>query len=299
MTSQIPVFKGMRRLRFSDIEDELDEARKSPYRYWYEYLKMSKDYWWVGKQNGNTLDADLRNIWEHFGDIENLHFNNWWIKTGRTLFSEQVKLPAVKQITIDSNDISPNQQDYILLEVPLNLTERTISKQVLRILRQQAARKIERRSHAKFPLAKLRGIRMSVIRDARDIWSLHYFIQLAKKEGSTIGKPFDTMTTQQIGIALRLVKSCMPKPTDGENLERKKRNGMKVAVSRMIARANALIANAEIGVFPSFEQVAKRERWTDDQQRQLDVAIANGEWQPASVDEKYYRHLLNRPKLPR
>jgi hypothetical protein len=79
-------------------------------------------------------------------------------------------------------------------------------------------------------------------------------------------------------------------------MERKKRNGMKVAVSRMLSRANALIANAEIGIFPSFAPVAKRERWTNEQQQELDAAIERGEWQPPAMNIDYFRKKCQKLK---
>jgi hypothetical protein len=288
MTNQTPVIKGMRRLRYADIAEEVRDALSSPYRWWYEYLQLSKDYWWVCQQNGNTLDADLKSMWEDFGDVHNTNFANWWTKRGRKLFAEQVSLPKVRKIDGDKNNLSAIQQNYLVVEIPLNMTERTITRQVLALLREEPNRQIKRASHAKRPLAKLIGIRKAVIYDARDIWCLNQIVQNAKKPNSTLGKPFNTMTTQKIGIAFRLVRSCMPKPTDGEEMERKKRNGMKVAVSRMLTRANTLIANAEIGIFPSFAPVEKRERWTNEQQRELDAAIERGEWQPPAMDIEYY-----------
>jgi len=296
MTNHSPVFKGMRRLRYADIQEEVADARQSPYRWWFDYLQLSKDYWWVSQHNGKTLDADLRKMWEHFGDIHNTNFVNWWIKRGRELFSEEVSLPKVRKIDGDKSNLSPNGQNYLVVEIPLNMTERTITRQVLALLREEPNRKIERKSQAKLPLAKLIGIRKAVLNDAYDIWCLNQIVQNAKKPNSTLGKPFDIMTTQQIGIAFRLVRSCMPKPTDSIDIERKKRNGMKVAVSRMIHRANALIANAEIGVFPSFTLVEKRERWTEQQKRELDAAIERGEWQLRTLDIEYFRNKCTKLK---
>ena len=297
-TNHPAVIKGMRRLRYADIEEEVRDARQSPYRWWFEYLQLSKDYWWVCQQAGDTLDADLKSMWEDFGDVHNTNFVNWWIKRGRGLFAEQVSLPKVRKLDGDKNNLSLNQQNYLVLEIPLNLTERTISRQVLALLREEPNRQIKRKSEAKRPLAKLIGIRQSVIRDARDIWCLNQVVQNAKTPNSIIGKPFDTMTTQQIGIAFRLVRSCLPKFTDGEEVERKKRNGMKVAVSRMVHRANSLIANAEIGVFPSFAPVEKRLRWTEQQQIELDAAIERGEWQPIAITMNidYFRKMYERTK---
>ena len=294
--NQAPVIKGMRRLRYADIGEEMRDARQSPYRWWFDYLQLSKDYWWVCQQNGNTLDADLKGMWQDFGDVHNTNFIDWWMKRGRNVFAEQVSLPKVRKVDGDKNNLSPNQQHYLVLEIPLNLTERTISRQVLALLRDEPNRQIKRVSEAKRPLAKLIGIRQSVIRDARDIWCVNEIVQNAKKPHSEIGKPFNTMTTQQIGIGFRLVRSCLPKFTDSEEVERKKRNGMKVAVSRMVHRANALIANAEIGVFPSFASIAKRERWTDEQQQALNAAIERGEWQPAAMNMDYFRRKFERPK---
>lgn len=294
--NQTPVIKGMRRLRYADIAEEVRDALNSPYRWWFEYLQLSKDYWWVCQQNGNTLDADLKKMWIDFGDVHNTNFPNWWTKRGRYLFAEQVALPKVRKIDGDKNNLSANPQNYLVVEIPLNMTERTITRQVLALLREEPNRQIKRASHAKRPLAKLIGIRKAVIYDARDIWCLNQIIQNAKKPNSTLGKPFNTMTTQQIGIAFKLVQTCMPKFTDSEEVERKKRNGMKVAVSRMIHRANALIANAEIGIFPSFAPVEKRLRWTDEQQLALDAAIERGEWQPPAMDIEYYRKKCERLK---
>ncbi len=296
MTNQIPVIKGMPRLRYADIQEEVSDASNSPYRWWFEYLQLSKDYWWACKQNGNTLDADLKSMWEDFGDVYNTNFINWWLKRGRDLFAEQVNLPKVRKIDGDKSNLNANAQNYLVVEIPLNMTERTITRQVLALLREEPNRQIKRASHAKRPLAKLIGIRKAVIYDARDIWCLNHVIQNAKKPNSTLGKPFDKMTTQQIGIAFRLVRTCMPKPTDGEEMERKKRNGMKVAVSRMVQRANALIANAEIGIFPSFAPVAKRERWTGEQQQKLDAAIERGEWQPPAMNINFFRKKCEKMK---
>ena len=295
-TNQPAVIKGMRRLRYADIEEEVRDASQSPYRWWFEYLQLSKDYWWVCQQGGDTLDVKLKEMWDDFGDVYNTNFINWWIKRGRNIFAEQVSLPKVRKIDGDKNNLSANQHKYLVLEIPLNLTERTIGRQVMALLREEPNREIKRKSEAQRPLAKLIGIRKSVIRDAREIWCLNQIVQNAKKPNATIGKPYDTMTTQQIGIGFRLVRSCLPKFTDTEDVERKKRNGMKVAVSRMIHRANSLIANAEIGVFPSFAPVEKRVRWTEQQQIEFDAAIERGEWQPTAMNIDYYRGRFERSK---
>lgn len=292
------VYKGMKRLRYSDRAEEIKDAVHSPYKLWRDYLRLSKDYWWVCQQKGDTLDADLKAMYEDFGDVYELGFNDWWHQKGRVLFAEQVKPPAVKQIDDDLSNLSPNPQNHLLAEIPLNLTERTISRQLMKIIREHKDRKIERVSHAKRPLAKLVGIRKRVLKTAHDIWCVNHLVQLAKKEGSNIGAPFNKMTTHQMGVGFRLVRNCMPRAGDGIEGGRKKRNGMKVAVSRMLNRADTLIANAEIGKFPSFEKVEPRERWTDAQQKALDTALANNQWMPPAIDIDDFRRMFdNAPKV--
>ena len=292
------VYKGMKRLRYSDRAEEIKDAVHSPYKLWRDYLRLSKDYWWVCQKKGDTLDADLKGMYEDFGDVYALGFNDWWHQKGRALFAEQVKLPAVKQINEQFSNLSPNPQNHLVVEIPLSLTERTISRQLMKIIRAHKDRKIERVSHAKRPLAKLVGIRKRVLKTAHDIWCLNHLVQLAKNEGSNIGAPFNKMTTHQMGVGFRLVRNCMPRAGDGIEIGRKKRNGMKVAVSRMLNRADALIANAEIGKFPSFEKVEPRERWTDAQQKTLDTALANNEWNPPAIDIDDFRRMFdNAPKV--
>jgi hypothetical protein len=285
------VFKGMGRFTYSDPAHEYHDANRSAFRLWYDYLRLSKDYWWVCQQQGETLDADLHDMWRDFGDVYAMDFYTWWKNRGRELFSEQVSLPRVRLID-ESATLHPNTESHVLVEIPLNLTERTIGRQVMAIVRAHANRLIKPVSHAKRPLAKLRGIRLAVIRDAHTIWCLKELVELAKKGKLHVNTPFDKMTYQKIGIALRVVKSCMPKHTDGEEKERMKRIGMKVGVQRMLNRANALIANAEIGIFPSIAPVAKRERWTVAQKKALDAAIAADEWRPPEVHEQNFRRII-------
>ncbi len=88
----------------------------------------------------------------------------------------------------------------------------------------------------------------------------------------------------QIGKELRLVRTCMPQPTDSAERAAKRVNGMKVAVSRMLARANNLAANAAVGVFPSVQPLDNPIAWRPVQQQKMAAAIAAGLWQPRFKD---------------
>jgi hypothetical protein len=95
-----------------------------------------------------------------------------------------------------------------------------------------------------------------------------------------IGQVQGSKSLYQIGKELRLVKTCMPQATDNVERAAKRVNGMKVAVSRMLARANYLAENAAIGVFPSVQPVSTPILWRLMQQQKMAEAIAAGLWQP-------------------
>jgi hypothetical protein len=282
--------KSSPRISYGSEEDELRGAMESAQYWWWQYLRLSKDYWWVCQQHGNTLDKNLKAMWRDFGDVYRFSFDYWWRHKGREIFVEQIKLPHVKKLNEYFSNVSPTRDHYLIVEIPLNLSERTIARQVLAEVRKHPNRiaatnnQRGRISNAKRPLAKLAGVRKDILKRAHEIWSLKELVRLAKQEDSTIGAPFNKLTTHQIGVGFELVKNCMPKTGESVLIGRKKRNGMKVAVSRMLARANVLIANAEIGKFPCFDKVEPRKRWTEEQQKQLDDAVARGEWQPPSVN---------------
>ena len=104
-----------------------------------------------------------------------------------------------------------------------------------------------------------------------------------------IGQAQGSKSLYQIGKELRLVRTCVPQPTDSAERAAKRVNGMKVAVSRMLVRANNLSANAAVGVFPSVQELDIPIVWRPIQQRKMAEAVAAGLWQPRFEDN----HMLN------
>ena len=120
----MPVFKSMRRFRHRNREEQLADARKSPYFWWWSYLRLSKDYWWLCQRSTQICqDERLRKMRRDFGDVYSMQFDEWWLEHGCHLFAEQIALPSVRQIDLRKLDISPNTDDHIVVEIPLRLTE--------------------------------------------------------------------------------------------------------------------------------------------------------------------------------
>lgn len=273
------IFKGMRRFRYRRDELLLNDAERSPYYWWWAYLRLSKDYWWVCQRKGVADDPRLREMYRDFGKVYEMTFSQWWDRRGVALFSEQVALPAVRQLTPHDLQLSRELERHLLLEIPIHLTERTIISQVRRLIRLHPEREVLRESSAQRKLAKLIGIRQDVIESAYAVWRIHH----ESRDGRVvekIGQAQGTKSLYQIGKELRLVRTCMPALTDGKELAAKKVNGMKVATSRMLARANHLIENAAVGTFPSIQPLKAPIVWREIQQKRLAEAVAAGQWRP-------------------
>ena len=273
------VFKGMRRFRYRQDATLLQDAARSPYYWWWAYLRLSKDYWWVCQRNGVADDLRLRAMYSDFGKVYEMTFEQWWDRRGLRLFSEQLALPAVREINPRDPQFSRGFDRHLLLEIPINLTERTIIAQVRKLIRQHPERVVERVSTAQRKLAKLIGIRQDVIESAHAVWRLHYESRdgrVTEKIGQTTG----SKSLYQIGKELRLVRSCMPAVTDDAKRAAMRVNGMKVAVSRMLTRANNLIENAAVGVFPSVHPQPTPIVWRPVQQQRLAEAVAAKLWRP-------------------
>jgi hypothetical protein len=273
------VFKGMRLFRYVRPDVLLDDAKQSPYFWWWAYLRLSKDYWWVCQLKGKADDPRLRSMYRDFGDVFAMTFEDWWRKRGTHLFAERLAPPEVRELDRVNMRLSPGMSAHLLLEIPLNLTEATIIKQVKKLLRNHPSREVQRRSSAKRALAKFTGIRKDLLQIAHLTWQMHWQSR-DPSQSYKIGQVQGSKSLYQIGKELRLVRTCMPQVTDNAERAAKRVNGMKVAVSRMLARANNLAQNAAVGTFPSVQPIAEPIVWRRTQQQRLEEAVAAGQWQP-------------------
>ena len=67
---------------------------------------------------------------------------------------------------------------------------------------------------------------------------------------------------------------------------------MRTDQSRSNTFAQNLIANVEIGKFPSKAKVAVEPRWTESQQSKLDLAVSKGQWPPKDWLHREHDFLL-------
>ena len=297
--------KGLKRYKFETMEDEFQEAWSSPYRCWWSFLSCSKDYWWACLQNGDTLDPELQRTYENFGDAHLHGFAAWWTEAARDNFLERIEPPNVELINshqiLDANH--PTEYPWMIVRVPLNLGREKLMQDFSSILEKHPDRVHHRDQTSKYPLLKHKNLHDDVLLRTCDLWHA-----INRMGGISTGpkQKGDSDSYYEIGKRFKANEDQVIKVEDRLDVMKRKRSAMKTAVSRMLSQANNLIANVEIGRFPSNKPVPKRARWTPDQQRELDAAVLRGEWQPRQMNQndwaiefrEVHDHYRNMPLHP-
>lgn len=285
-------YKGISGFTARNHFELLETATQSPYRWWFEALRCSKDYWWVCKQRGKTLDPDLNRVWQAFGDVRSTNFTRWWIGTGYALFQEQVSPPKIERLSWKDVEHHMYDTQRMLLSVPLNISEKSLKKQFLEIVREIEGRKI-RKGDAQFQLLKVKGIRLKVLESAVRVWHRRSMLDYEMAHPAKGQKPIK-MDLYDIGAELGISPQHRRRAGEPEKERTLKERVMRVSVIRMTNRAEALIANAEIGQFPSYEKVKPRNRWTAEQKKALDKAVADGKWRTPGISVNDWPKLRQR-----
>jgi len=259
--------KGMPQLRFQKVEDSLEFAKVGVHRWWWEFLRMSKDYWLVcqtsERHRPQTQDRQLARVYRAFGDIYSCTFDEWWVEHGSWVFRERERFPKVKELSRHPRDRASQRQlrDHIWVDIPLKLSRRTIQRHLGKILDIYEEQRLNNRlalSTSDFRLNPVQ-FRLHTLKKMHEVYSLHRelidkprALKSLKKEGQ-----FEQRADLfRIGKLLRLSPSNEALRGDSTEIF-KRQNRMRASVSRLLRRTELLIANVEQGVFPSFKRVAQ------------------------------------------
>ena len=282
-------YKGIDGFTSEHHYEILQKAADSSYRWWFEYLRLSKDYWWLCKQKGKTLDPEFKKVWLAFGDVFEMDFAQWFIKRGYEIFQQSVAPPKVELMrSMETTHAHMKDETKIILSVPIDISEKTLKKQFVEIIRAIENREI-RKGKADFSLLKVKGVRKQVLEKAHSVWCERFKQSYMREHKIDEGTKLDMY---EIGEKLSISPSHNRRAGEHERDRILKERVMRVAVNRMHHRAEALIANVEMGRFPSYDPVSvKKKRWTKEQQAQLDKAVESGKWKPLPKSEINWRKL--------
>ncbi len=293
-----PEFESLTKRRYDSAEALLAAAKRSLYYQWWRYLRLSVDYWWLCQQRGKTRDKTFAKVYDDFGDLFDAQtdFDSWWQYKGTLLFAYQVSPPRVC-LEEDWEALPfPLGRGYSGVRIPTHLTKTEILRQMDILFRNHKPTPVPVAIVSPRRVAPHHGIRKSVLLDTHRAWCLNDAIERGIADGS-LTRP--TLYTQNwIGNKLKLKKPQrrVVKDDYGKRLALDN-TAMRVKVNRYLGNANALIRNAEVGIFPSIQSPTNRKYWTRDQEKEMKAAIAAGLWRSPESADPQITSLLVRPSL--
>jgi hypothetical protein len=222
---------------------------RSPYYWWWEYLRRNADYLGCCTEGGV---GELAPLFKDFGDVRSDCFKEWWgapQHRGEYLFAEQPIDFSVKKVEEKGCAPVQGRPNVIHVAVNMELGRRFLQKRFATLLEKEHQGKRGRVSlgssvsSARYPLHRN--------------FSTHNLKEMLRTYDAVTSNEalpkHQRLKLWQIGESLRLVPTAMPKKWDSEYETRHKHNTMTMTVSRYTKNARAIIRNTAIGQFPNSE----------------------------------------------
>jgi hypothetical protein len=233
----LPQTLGSRRV---PIRDEVKEARNTPAYWWYKTLQASDEYVYCCEHNGQ---GRLASLYKDFGDVRK-DFTPWWLTVGRKIFAEKKPLKKVKVIDADTFEDLILRKDRLIVEIPLTMRKQTIMRQIGKHLKNaQDAREpvdVWKSSSAKRQVIKSK-VRMTTVEMLLKVLAIRV--------------KYPSLNNYEIGLKAGIDLDIYARDTSGVDIDLSiEKRRMTIAVSRYLGQARNLIANAEMGIFPSLNE---------------------------------------------
>lgn len=219
---------------------------RSPYYWWWVYLRRNEDYLKCCENGGKGKYAKL---YKDFGDVREDNFKKWWKEKGVELFSEKHVSEGGDMVLMELTDKAQWNKSWtddkvLVVAMPLTSSKRYLQSRFNDLLNKRHTIKRGRQyktfeeSSAKYPLAKNYTIRNLET-------TLAVYDEYLKHKGQIPKVPY-----WKIGQSMRLVPSAMTTDNMSMNERQVYRNVMGASVKRYITNAEKMIANAGLGKFP-------------------------------------------------
>lgn len=234
---------------FGTAKNRKSEAfqKRSPYYWWWAYLKRNQDYLDCCANGGTGRLADL---YKDFGDVRDKEFRVWWQedRRGARLFGEQ-QLEVKFQELNSAADWRPDwtKDKVMVVAFPLVVGKRRLMGDIRRLLDQRHTGKQGRpalakaESTAKYKLS--RNYTTANLETALDIYDL-WFANAAKPKAQQIKQ-------WELGAQLKINKAAVRDAYSNLKQDRAVgRNVLGALVKRYLTQAQATIRSVERGEFP-------------------------------------------------
>jgi len=220
---------------------------RSPYYWWWAYLKRNSAYLDCCERGGT---GRLAKLYADFGDVRLDDFKKWWSegRRGVVLFGEgrlQVKFGVLN--SVEDWKTTWSKEKVMVVAVPLDINKRILKRSFNELLDARHDGKQGRRaladteSTSRYPLA--RNYTIQNLQTALDVYDQWVANEAKPKE--------ERIKQWEIGVVLKLnakaVKDANSKLTQDRLIGR---NVLGATVKRYLTQAQAIIKNVEKGVFP-------------------------------------------------
>ena len=225
--------------------------QRSPYYWWWAYLRRNADYLSCCEKSGK---GKLAPLYEDFGDVREDNFHKWWTADmrGAKLFGEQpLSIKFMEVTSIDQWQPTWTSDKVMVVAFPLAKSKSKLMGHIKWLLdkrhqgRQGRPALAELESTAKYRLSRNYTIaNLQTSLDVYDLWITSQTSPSAEK-----------LTLWQIGVALNLSRAVSLKTNSRIALDRvNARNHLAVLVKRYLNDAQRNIESVSSGVFPSLNK---------------------------------------------
>jgi len=284
------LYPQLSRGRYSSRRSEIAAAKRSLYYMWWKYLRLSEDYWWVCHFDGKCKDNTLNATYKKFGNVFTDKFEQWWESNGEKLFAFKVDPPKVERMDVREFHRSMDL-NYEILLVPKYLTKSEIAKQVQQVMAEHEPSPLPKQFKYDLSVSDTRGMKRNVMQGVYDVWCLNQVLQDAL-ERQQLDQP-ERFTQYWIGKQLGIMNADEVGPFINLESQAAHQLSVRVKVNRYLAKARALIANAELGNFPVVKPVESRNRWTKMQQAHIASELAGSRWISPEIDQARFKKMLS------
>lgn len=247
-------FKGFPEdVRFNrhTIPGSLELAKGTLYEAWFNAIRLSP-YLAEAIDNGIWRSDHLKTVYEQFGDVRKVSFDDWWVSRGYSLFAEG---KPFSQITLIGEEKS-NAVNSITITIPFDTSPHTLRNQFAEILEKYHPhyKNFDRwkTSTSELPMRKSRLTSVSI----------NLYLQVYETWVDMGGLSND-VHLYEVGEKLRLNPAFIVTRKDYPTDITDKHEQMSLIVSEYLGKAKNLIAYAsECGWFPCVENHQWVERRT-------------------------------------
>jgi hypothetical protein len=226
---------------------------RSPYYWWWQYLRRNANYLACCERGGK---GKLAKLYADFGDVREDNFHKWWTEgqRGADLFAEQPLTVKFGELT-QADEWQPHwvSEKVMVVAVPLTMSKRAIKGAFAKLLdKRHKGNKSGRPS-----LAKLKNVStarytlehnytINGLMNALAVYELWVENQSKSKT--------EQLKLWEIGKALKINKAAIKDAVCADTEDRLVgRNILAATVSRYVKQAKSMIENTSEGKFPVFK----------------------------------------------